>query len=817
MERTSTRSVLSGLILVSLLPLDVVHDLRLGFFAIFATEVGLRAVLLLCPPADEAGQRRRPRVVEALFLLLDVVATLSFLDWSGLWDARYLRLFRLSRLVLLAGYWRGFLGDLWSIASQRERRYQFGFVAAVVVITTVTAAVLLHVGVDTPHDFDGDGHVWAWQQDGEPAPPEGESAAADPEDELFRTRLWWAFRQVEDPGNLVEQPRDLTLLLISLVLTIGGLLVFSFLIGVGTTVVEELVVLSRQRRLGLRRHVVVIGGGRHAHFLLEELSGFQAKRVLRARLVLLGETPDRPAVLREGALRRVQYRHGDPSRPDHLLRADVDRASLVIVLGDDAGGDAVLVSRILAVRQVNPTCRIVADVQRAQNVRSVREAGGPGTAPVPTRRLIGLFLAAELLFPGLDAVVRELLTSVGQELYLAAWPGGEGRIERFDRLAAAAARDRGVALLGLRTGEGRHSRQVLNPPPEAVVEGVTGLLVLARSAAAARDFADWAAGEAPRRGDDGPGPEVPELVLSPELRRLGRLLVCGFREEVGDLLAELGQFRRGLEVRLMVAPGRREAVTAELAGRLPHESGARYFVSEPGVVSFARGDDVRVRIIVFEGDPAGDRSLTADAEADHALAETDAVLFVADDSWGLDPDAKSALGLLKLLGMVRDEPEGLRPGFRVVGEIQEAGKGDLLEHRLRQLRRRRASGSSADRSAILSTDKLRHYLLGQEVLVPGVARLYGQLLRETGDELLKLVPPRDAGLPPGRELSYPDLAAALTRRRLVLVAVELQGPDGPRACVNPGAGEPGHRFQPEELTGLFCLGEVERLQREERP
>jgi voltage-gated potassium channel Kch len=806
MERTLTRVILSALILISLLPLPFVHELRLIFFAIFASEVTLRAILLFAPSAP--GQRRRPRAVEALFLVLDVIATLSFLDWSGIWDARYLRLFRLSRLVLLAGYWRGFLSDLWAITSQRERRYQFGFVAGVVLITTVSAAVLLHVAVDTPHDFDGDGYLYAWEQTGEEPPPEGEAVARDPEDADFTTQLWWAFRQVEDPGNLVEDARNLPLLAVSFTLTIGGLLVFSFLIGVGTTVVEELVVLSRQRRLGIRGHVVVVGGGQHAHFLLEELSAFRTKKVLKPKVVMFGSSSERPAALRDGELLSVQYRYGDPSQPEHLVRADVDRAALVIVLADEAGGDAVTVSRILAVRQVNPECRIVADVQRSQNERSVLEAGGDNTAAVTTRRFVGLFLAAELLFPGLDALFRELLTSLGQELYLAPWPKGSGSIERFDSLVARSVDERGVVPLGLRRGD----RYDLNPPPGTVQEGVTGLLVLARSAVVARDFvADVAAGRF--AGPPGAEPiEPPPYELSGELRRLRRLLVCGYREEIGDLFAELGQFLDGLEVRLMVASGRALPACEDLVGRLPHESGAHWVGRGDNCVALEREGEVRVVVRAFEGDPAADRSLLSVPEAEHSLEETDAVLFVADGSWGTDRDAKSALGVLKLLGLLREDPDRLRPGMRVVGEVQEAGKGDLLEHRLRALRRSLATnGEITDRSAILSTEKLRHYLLGQEVLVPGVAKLYEELLRETGDEVVKLVPPGERCFPAGPEISFPELAGSLARRRLILLAVEIAGPDGSQACVNPAPGAPGHRVKPEELTGLFCLGDVDRL------
>ena len=49
--------------------------------------------------------------------------------------------------------------------------------------------------------------------------------------------LWWSFRQGQDPGNLVDDPSNAIVLAVSMALTFSGLLLFSFLVGIGTTAI----------------------------------------------------------------------------------------------------------------------------------------------------------------------------------------------------------------------------------------------------------------------------------------------------------------------------------------------------------------------------------------------------------------------------------------------------------------------------------------------------------------------------------------------------------------------------------------------------
>jgi hypothetical protein len=133
LETHVARLLLSTLILLSLLPLDellqhafALHPstlpksvLDLIFFCVFAPEFGVRLIVHL--------RRRRlgdQTFGETFLLSLDLLATLSFLPVWSFMSLSALRLVRLTRMVLLLGYWGGMLADLLRVLGRRERRFQ---------------------------------------------------------------------------------------------------------------------------------------------------------------------------------------------------------------------------------------------------------------------------------------------------------------------------------------------------------------------------------------------------------------------------------------------------------------------------------------------------------------------------------------------------------------------------------------------------------------------------------------------------------------------------------------------------------------------
>jgi hypothetical protein len=133
---------------------------------------------------------------EVVLLGCDLLALLSFLPLHAWFAPSTFRLLRLTRLLLLVGYWGDMLGDLWHILSGRERRHQLLFVLLVAVVLSFAGAALV-AELAPAFDYDGDGDV-------------------DHADRTFRGMQWWALRQSLDPGNTPSGPPGAVVATVSL-------------------------------------------------------------------------------------------------------------------------------------------------------------------------------------------------------------------------------------------------------------------------------------------------------------------------------------------------------------------------------------------------------------------------------------------------------------------------------------------------------------------------------------------------------------------------------------------------------------------------
>lgn len=125
LDRVGVRGFLSLAIVISLLPLPGIEWFDPLFLALFATEIGLRLFVWLVPlpePMEHLGGavgnfeppgRGRGRTLGNIFLILiDLVALVSFFPGIEVVGARWLRIFRLTRMLLLVGYWAPLVIDL---------------------------------------------------------------------------------------------------------------------------------------------------------------------------------------------------------------------------------------------------------------------------------------------------------------------------------------------------------------------------------------------------------------------------------------------------------------------------------------------------------------------------------------------------------------------------------------------------------------------------------------------------------------------------------------------------------------------------------
>ncbi|MEM1415673.1 MAG: hypothetical protein AAGH15_12270 [Myxococcota bacterium] len=770
LESRGVRAVVALLIVVSVLPFPAIEaTLRPVFLVVFGIELALRVLVLVRLPR---GRRAPDPRLEWAFVAVDVLALVSFLPLEGMVARPFLRALRLVRLLVLVRFVRERLGDVWSVLSRREQLQQLGLVTSSVLALSFVAAVLL-TNLSVEHDYDG--------------------RPRDADD--FWDRLWWSFRQVESPDNLVQDPTTSPLLgIVSLGLTIAGIFVFSYLVGIGANVVEQVVRAERRRRVGFRDHTVIAGPVHEVELLVREFVRMHAKNrgggpfVPAPRIALLGAGEEPPSYLYDAEFRSVVYRAGDAADPEALDRVSADLARRALLLaqpGRDA--DARTLARLSAFRSENPEAACFVELLDDAHEAVAEAVAGDAGEVLAMARVLGLFLCHHLLVPQLEGLLAELLSADGHEMYTHHL--GEGARERLRRRGgevpfatlAAAAQRRGITLVAVFSGpDDAPPRWWLNPTvgdagsvPWAELRGLAGV---SRSAAALRELLDGLIEEG------APAPErVPEvdarwLAMDAETYAPPRdVLVLGHSQAVPALVSGLASFVPGVRVRVVVSSAEGEG---RAAARRRRRLGLRGEAMARELPGGGRLELVEV----------GDGSLVDRAVEAARHERPSAVVFLADPGVASveDVDARVVLRVLRFVAAL----EGAR-GMRLLVELDAEERGENLARDLG------AVGATAPDLTLVSTEQIRAYFLVHAAFVPGVTDLYDALLREPGGELV-FVPLADA-VRDAAPTTFEALRQAYARRGAIPVA--LVGRDG-SLRLSPRGDE---TLDPAEVAGVHCV------------
>ena len=835
LERRTTRGVLATLIVISVLPLRIVDEVFAPLLVVvFSLELFVRLGVHRRTMRREGGSPWLGRFL----LAVDFLAILSFLPWSTaiLPAAESFRLLRLARLVLLVRYGAQVARDGWAILTRRERLRHFLVVGVTVALVALVAAVLL-VHLEATTDWDGDGHV------GEHRDRRGLVSFSELVDVA-----WWCFRQLESGDNLVQSVHEHPLVIIvSLGLTVAGLFILAFIIGIGASVLEQIVLAERQKPPGLRNHSIIVGPVHAAEPMVRELArlyaknrwiaqaappgirGFlSARRGPESRMALLGREEEPPAYIYDAELRTATYRQGDPADPAALTRVDISSAKRVIVLSHPAAGedvDAVAVSTVMAIRQFNVRARVYVEIQSMGEASRVAAAcGGDRTYPLEMPRLVGLFLCQHMVVPGIDRLYRELLTADGAEIYthvmnlpwefeaLQRLPGlWKDDVLRWEDLVLHCWEKHHVVLFGALLGDRKHSVSAekltahINPyaapeseqlaklgaqaggVPIASLRGFIGLSpTYGELRSAAVSILD---GDIPERPPEvGPVHEMPLMIDDGDLRRT---LVFGENDALPSMLGELLQFVRSAHVVVITAAG--PGLERRLA-RLPaferHEVG-------PGVWDLRGENDGRIRVVALE-------ILEVPAAVANPLVQEegpyDSIVFLSDPA-ATDRDARTSMRVLQLSARIESGDLPVTDHLQVLVEVASPAKGALVAPRLEHLRRNRRSM----RPTLVSTQVLKNYFLVHSAFVPGLPAAYEELLSEKGQEFVRLSVARRW---PARPVTFRDLLLRLARHRMIPVAVELR--DG-SVVVSPHLEDPP--FEGSEIAAIFVIGDTSNMAR----
>lgn len=713
----ATRVILSALILASILPVDGARGARTFFLVVFGIETIVRAGLLIWRFTSLSTPQK---LQSGLFLLADLVATLSFLPQESLGvSAEGLRVARLARLVLLLAYWGPYFRDFFQIGMRRERMNQLALIGAFSVLLSATGAGALRLMDLSNVDINGDGVP-------------GQVA-----DREMTNLLWWAFLQVEDPGNITRSTQHVGLLVVSLVLTGGGLLLMALLIGLGASLVEELFAATRYRPLYLSRHTLILNAQPSTVGILREIATYYRKILRRPKIVVMGSSPQRPDYLDSPEMRRFRYVPGLATNVRDLERVSTASARRLILLATGAGqeSDAQTMTAALAVRALNPELWLYAELFEMENAQLLHVAHTALTQPVLAQRLATLVLGHAVWVRGSEQLFGELLSSRGQEIYTTI--SGMGMCEKlpeilnmdghFPTFMRVVYRHRRTMVLGVvvRNQDDPMRFGCELYPFTGNLSQCAGFVGICDKFLKLREVTEQVA----NTGFPSAAISLPEGIGAwrRELFNPKHILIIGFHEDSFPMVEQFVQrCEDRLFIRILVGEKRkRDRVFGRMVTDLAQPPLQKTCAEPDGSIRISRSDGAQTIISVEVKD-----RLTLGLYREE-LGKVDVIVLLRRDRTDVDPDAATVVGVLRILSAVQHTaPENL-PTTRIVVELHSPDKIPLLEAHLR-------GQPFADQIAMVCTEQLRERIVAQSLFVPGLTDLYLDLLANDARRVVRL-------------------------------------------------------------------------------
>lgn len=364
-----------------------------------------------------------------------------------------------------------------------------------------------------------------------------------------------------DAGTIGGTEGRWPFLVVMLVVTLGGVLLVSALIGVIATGLDNKLQELRKGRSHVieEGHTLILGWSDTIFTILGELAVANANEKDPVVVVLA----EKDKVEMEDAIRakvgdtgktRVVCRTGSPIDLNDLEIVNPRGARSIIVLAPaDEEPDAHVIKTVLALTQ-NPERRtepysIVAEIEDPANLEAARLVGGDETALIDKRETISRLIVQASRQSGASAVYTELLDFGGDEIYFRTEPALVGR-PFGDALLAY----EDCTVIGLRS----NGDVVLNPRPETVIGPEDQLIAIAE------DDARLAAA-VPSRG------AVDEAAIVEPVARDGRpqrVLLLGWNSRSAAVINELDEYvEPGSSVTVMASwPDAARAIEAQCRG-----------------------------------------------------------------------------------------------------------------------------------------------------------------------------------------------------------------------------------------------------------
>ena len=251
---------------------------------------------------------------------------------------------------------------------------------------------------------------------------------------LFTDAIWIVWTFVADPGTHADE-NDTWLRLVSLIVTMGGMLIFALMIGIIADGVSELLddLKKGKSRVIESGHTLLLGWSDKTMPTIREIA-IANESLGGGVIVVLGERDkemmeaDLSSVFTPEQLKGtiVICRSGSPLIMNDLSKVSAQTAKSIIVFSDDSidadESDARSVRVVMSLKGIDVGCHVVVEMSDIDNDELVHLVGKGMVETVVAHDIIGRLMIQCARQPGLAHILEKLLGFDGDEFYFGEWP-----------------------------------------------------------------------------------------------------------------------------------------------------------------------------------------------------------------------------------------------------------------------------------------------------------------------------------------------------------------------------------------------------------
>jgi len=385
------------------------------------------------------------------------------------------------------------------------------------------------------------------------------------DDHSITNAVWISWTYVADPGTHADCPETFLIRLISLAVTLGGMLIFALMIGIISDYIAEKVddLKKGKSRIIDLDHTVMLGWNDKSLAIIQQIALANESEAGGAIVVLanddkeeLEETLAAAVISNENPLTlfgtEVIFRSGNPLLESELRRVSTQTARSVISLTtegiDPDEADATQVRQVMALKAfeefVGSRCHVVVEVQDIDNQDLFPLVAPDFAEVVVTHDIIGRLMIQCARCPGLASVLEEMMGFEGSEFYFEEWPELTG--QKFSDIVC---RFDDAVPIGIKAAS--DGRVYVNPSNDHIINAHDKVLVLAED----NDSYEVNAGDYDQTGND----TVPKMI--PEKKKVEKIMFCGWRRDMADMIIQLDEYvEKGSELWLLnMVPAKQRA------------------------------------------------------------------------------------------------------------------------------------------------------------------------------------------------------------------------------------------------------------------